>query len=101
MQGFAPAIAVREVLSRRSPLRGSRWLPVLVVSVCLAISACWELLEWLGAEVFEGGDPVFLGGQGDPWDTQWDMFLALVGALVALGLFSRLHDRQLNSLQVR
>lgn len=101
MQGFAPAIAVREVLWRRSPLRGSRCLPVLVVSVCLAISASWELLEWLGAELFEGGDPAFLGGQGDPWDTQWDMLLALVGALVSLGLFSRLHGRQLERLQVR
>ncbi len=101
MQGFAPAIAAREVLWRRSSLCGSSWLPVLVVSVCLAISACWELLEWLGAEVFEGGDTAFLGGQGDPWDTQWDMFLALVGALVSLGLFSRMHDRQLEALQVR
>lgn len=95
MQGFAPAIAVREILWRRSPLRRSRWLPVLVVTCCLAISACWELLEWLGALVVQNGDPAFLGGQGDPWDTQWDLFLALVGSILALALFSRLHDRQL------
>ncbi|MDQ3506211.1 MAG: DUF2238 domain-containing protein [Actinomycetota bacterium] len=96
MQGFAPAIAVREILWRRSPLRGSRWLPVLVITFCLAISVCWELLEWLGALLVENGDPAFLGGQGDPWDTQWDLFLALVGSVLALALFSRSHDRQLS-----
>ena len=63
--------------------------------MCLAISACWELVEWLGAYVVEGGDPGFLGGQGDPWDTQWDILLALVGAVVALLLLSRVHNRQL------
>lgn len=98
LQGFVPAIAAREVPWRRSPLRGSRWLPWLVVAVCLAISASWELLEWAGAVVVEGGDPAFLGGQGDPWDTQWDMLLALLGAVLALSLFSRPHDRQLDAL---
>jgi putative membrane protein len=96
MQGFAPAIAVREVLWRRSPLRGSRWLAPLTVCVCLAISAFWELLEWWGAYAVAGGDPAFLGAQGDPWDTQWDMLLALVGAVVALLLLTRVHDRALS-----
>jgi putative membrane protein len=98
LQGFAPAIAIREVLWRRSPLAGTRWLPVVVVSMCLALSALWELLEWAGAEATRGGDPEFLGGQGDVWDTQWDMLLALVGALVSLALLTRLHDRQLHQL---
>jgi putative membrane protein len=95
MQGFAPALAAREVLWRLSPLRGSRWLAPLTVCVALAISAFWELLEWWGAYALRGGDPAFLGAQGDPWDTQWDMFLALVGAVVALAALSRWHDRQL------
>jgi putative membrane protein len=98
MQGFAPAILVREILWRRSPLRGSRWLPVLTVSVCLAFSAFWELMEWWGAYAVAGGDPAFLGAQGDPWDTQWDMLMALIGAILALVSLSRLHDRQLREL---
>jgi putative membrane protein len=98
LQGFAPAIAVREVLWRCSPLRGSRWLPWLTLSVCLAISAFWELMEWWGALLVEGGNPSFLGGQGDPWDTQWDMLLALFGAGLALVTLSRVHDRQLERL---
>lgn len=97
LQGFVPAIAVREVLCRRSPLRNSQWLVPLTICVCLALSAAWELLEWAGAFVVEGGDPAFLGGQGDPWDTQWDMLLALVGATIALATLSRLHDRQLSA----
>jgi putative membrane protein len=101
MQGFAPAIVVREVLWRRSPLRGSRWLAPLTVCVCLAISAFWELLEWWGAEATAGGDPAFLGGQGDPWDTQWDMFLALTGAILALATLTRLHNRALVCLHNR
>ena len=100
LQGFVPAVAAREVLWRRSPLRGTRWLPWLTVAVCLAISASWELLEWAGAVVVEGGDPAFLGGQGDPWDTQWDMLLALVGATLAVLVLRRPHDRQLAVLAV-
>jgi len=98
MQGFAPAVAIREILWRRSPLRGSRWLAPLTVCVALAVSAFWELLEWWGAYAVQGGDPAFLGRQGDPWDTQWDMFLALVGAVLALATLSRWHDRQLTQL---
>jgi putative membrane protein len=97
-QGFVPAILAREVLVRRSALAGSRWLPFLVVCVCLAASAFYELVEWWTSVLTSGGATAFLGTQGDPWDTQWDMLWALVGALVALALLSRIHDRQLASL---
>jgi putative membrane protein len=100
MQGFAPAVAVREVLWRTSPLRGTRWLAPLTVCVCLALSATWELLEWASAYAVAGGDPAFLGAQGDPWDTQWDIALALAGAVTALLTLSRWHDRQLRSPRI-
>ncbi|NEA40731.1 DUF2238 domain-containing protein [Streptomyces sp. SID11385] len=94
-QGFVPAVLVRELLARTSPLRGSRWLPPLTVCACLAFSAVFEMLEWLAAVT--GGDAAdaFLGTQGDVWDTQWDMFCALLGAACALLLLSRVHDRAL------
>jgi len=95
MQGFVPAIVAREVLWRTSPLRGSRWLGPLVVSVCLAVSACYELVEWLVAEATGTAAEAFLGTQGDVWDTQWDMAMAGMGALLALLLLSRLHEQQL------
>ncbi|HEX5817924.1 MAG TPA: DUF2238 domain-containing protein [Gemmatimonadales bacterium] len=97
-QGFVPAILAREILWRRSPLRGSRWLPFVVVSICLAFSACYEFLEWWTALATGEGATAFLGTQGDPWDTQWDMFLALVGATTAMLTLSRLHERQLRAL---
>lgn len=97
-QGFVPAILTREILLRRSPLRQGKWLFFLVASVCLAFSACYEFLEWWAALL--GGDAAedFLGTQGDIWDTQWDMFLALIGALSAQLLLARSHDRQLAAL---
>ena len=97
-QGFIPAILAREILVRRSPLAGSRWLPFLVASVCLAFSALYELIEWAAALATGEAATAFLGTQGDPWDTQWDMFLALCGALLAQALLWRLHDRQLARL---
>ncbi len=98
MQGFTPAIVAREVLLRRSPLPGSRWLPFLVVCFCLAFSAFYEMIEWWVA-VASGDEAVaFLATQGDVWDTQWDMFLALVGATMALALLSGLHGRQLGRM---
>jgi putative membrane protein len=97
-QGFVPAILAREILWRRSPLRGSRWLGFVVVSICLAFSAFYELIEWWTAAASGEAADAFLGTQGDPWDTQWDMFLALLGALSALLLLRRVHDRQLASL---
>jgi putative membrane protein len=101
MQGFVPAIVAREVLWRTSPLRGSRWLAPLVLSVCLAVSACYELVEWLVAVVTGSAAEAFLGTQGDVWDTQWDMAMAGVGAACALLLQSGLHERQLRRLVVR
>jgi putative membrane protein len=95
VQGFVPAILVREILVRRSPLVGSRWLGPLVVCACLAFSAFFEMIEWWSALAAGSAADDFLATQGDVWDTQWDMFLALVGAITSLAVFSRLHDRQL------
>jgi len=94
-QGFVPAILAREILLRASPLRPGGWLFFLVLCVCLAISACYEFLEWWVAELSGEEAIAFLATQGDVWDTQWDMFLALLGATAALLLLSGLHDRQL------
>jgi putative membrane protein len=94
-QGFVPALAAREVLLRASPLRPGRWLFVLVTAVTLSVSALYELAEWAAAVALGQGADAFLGTQGDPWDTQWDMFLALVGALAAQLLLARVQDRQL------
>ena len=94
-QGFVPAILAREILLRRTPLRPGRWLFFLVTCVCLAISACYELIEWWTAVATGEAATAFLGTQGDPWDTQWDMFIALVGAVAAQLLLARVHDRQL------
>ena len=99
VQGFVPAMLAREILIRRSPLRGSRWLPFLVVCFCLAFSAFYELIEFWTALATGEAAEAFLGTQGDPWDTQWDMMLALIGALTALGLLSPWHDRQLQELE--
>jgi putative membrane protein len=100
-QGFVPAIVAREVLLRRSPLQRGKWLFFLVTCVCLAISASYELIEWLAALLGGSSADAFLGTQGDVWDTQWDMFTALVGALSALVLLPRIHDRQLDRLSAR
>lgn len=99
-QGFVPAIFAREVLLRTSPLRPGRWLFALVTAVCLAFSAFYELFEWWTALLGGGGQSVeaFLGTQGDPWDTQWDMFTALIGALISQLTMARWHDRQLAAL---
>lgn len=100
-QGFIPAILIREILLRTSPLRPGRWLFVIVTAMCLAFSACYEFFEW-GAAVAGGhAADAFLGTQGDVWDTQWDMFCALIGAIVALLTLSRVHDRSLAALLQR
>jgi len=109
-QGFVPAILAREILLRRSPLgetmrrgpspsSGGKWLFFLVCCVCLAISAVYEFLEWWSAVILGEGAKEFLGTQGDEWDTQWDMFLALTGAITAQLLLARMHDRQLAALR--
>lgn len=97
-QGFVPAIAAREVLLRRSPLRSGKWLAFLVVCVCLAISATYELIEWLSAVIMGQGADEFLGTQGDSFDTQADMAMALLGAVIAQLVLNRRHDRQLARL---
>ncbi len=106
-QGFVPAILTREILLRTSPLRDrgdgqpSRWLGFLVVSGCLAFSACYELFEWLTAVTSGEAAEAFLGTQGDPWDTQTDMAMALVGAVCALVVLARWHDRSLAKMTER
>jgi putative membrane protein len=94
--GVFPAFITREVLLRRTPLRRGAWLTFLVLSVILAVAAFWELLEWW-VTLLVAGDvgQAFLGSQGDVWDAQWDMLLALVGAAVALPLGSSAHDRSM------
>ena len=94
-QGFVPAIVAREILISRSPLRAGKWLFFIVLSVCLAISACYELIEWWSALIGGSAADAFLGTQGDPFDTQADMFMALIGAVAAQVLLTRVHDRQI------
>jgi putative membrane protein len=101
MQGFVPAMLVRELLSRTSPLRGSRWLAPLTVCACLAFSALFEMFEWAAAVIGGAAADDFLATQGDVWDTQWDMFCALIGATLSLLLLSRVHDRQLAAVRAQ
>jgi putative membrane protein len=98
MQGFVPALVAREILLRGAYVQGRRMLAFLCVCIVLAISASYELIEWGAALALGQGADEFLGTQGDPWDTQSDMFLALIGAGVALLLFTRLQDRQIEAL---
>jgi len=99
-QGFIPAILAREILLRRTPLRPGGWLNFLSVAICLAFSAFYELIEWWTALATGEAATAFLGTQGDPWDTQWDMFLALVGACVSLVTLRHAHDRALHRVAV-
>jgi putative membrane protein len=98
-QGFVPALAAREILIRGDYVRGRRMLAFVVVCIVLAISATYELIEWATALLLGQGADEFLGTQGDPWDTQSDMFAALVGAGTALLLMSRVHDRQIGEFR--
>ncbi len=98
VQGFVPAILAREILIRRSPLAGSRWLAFVVVCICLAFSAFFELIEWWSALIMGAAADAYLATQGDVWDTQADMLCALIGAIAAVTLLSRLHDRQLGRM---
>lgn len=97
-QGFVPAMVAREIFVRRGVVNGAGWRYLLVVCFCLAFSACYELIEWWTAVSTGEAATAFLGTQGDVWDTQWDMFLALVGANVALLALGRWHDRELREL---
>jgi putative membrane protein len=99
-QGFVPALIAREILIRGQHVQGRRILAFLVVCVVLAISATYEFIEWGAALAMGQGADEFLGTQGDPWDTQSDMFFALGGSITALLFFSRLHNRQLTRLSL-
>ncbi len=96
-QGFIPALIAREILLRTSPLKSGKWLFFLVTMTCMGISVMYEFIEWWAALVAGGGATEFLGTQGDVWDTQWDMFLATIGAITAQVTLSRVQDRQLNA----
>ena len=99
MQGFVPAMVAREILIRGAYVRGRKMTGFLCICIAMAISACYELIEW-GAALYLGqGADEFLGTQGDPWDTQSDMFMALIGSSTAMALLSGWHDRQLARLR--
>jgi putative membrane protein len=94
-QGFVPALVAREILLRKGVLREGGWLFFLVTCVCMAISACYEFIEWWTAVAAGGAADAFLGTQGDVWDTQWDMFTAMCGAIAAQLLLAGRHGRQI------
>ena len=100
-QGFVPAMIAREILLRKNIVKKSGWLFFIVCCICLAISACYEFIEWWVAVASGEGADAFLGTQGDVWDTQWDMFIALIGAILAQILLSNRHDKQLFNLKTQ
>lgn len=100
-QGFIPAMVAREILLRQTPLQPGGWLFTLVTSVALAISAAYEFIEWWAALALGAGADEFLATQGDPFDTQADMLMATLGAMLAQALLARWHDRQLARLRPR
>ena len=95
-QGFIPAMLVREILIRTSPLRRGKWLIFIVISICLAVSAFYELIEFAYATAAGESADSFLGSQGDIWDAQWDMTFALIGSICSLLFLSKLHNRFLS-----
>jgi putative membrane protein len=99
MQGFVPFLLMREILLRGGYLGSRSMAAFLSVCVAMAISAWYELIEWWSALALGQGADEFLGTQGDPWDTQSDMFFAFIGATTALAIMSRLHDRQMNRMK--
>lgn len=100
-QGFVPAILAREILIRKQVVNGVSWLNFYIISICLAFSAFYELIEWWVALLSDQAAEAFLGTQGDNWDTQSDMAIALVGAILAIITLSKTHNRQLLSLKSR
>ena len=101
VQGFVPAMIAREILLRKNIVKKSGWLFFIVCCIGLAISACYEFIEWWVAVASGEGADAFLGAQGDVWDTQWDMFIALIGAILAQILLSNRHDKQLFNLKTQ
>jgi putative membrane protein len=100
-QGFIPAIIAREILLKKSPLTKGAWLFFIVCCICLSISVVYEFLEWWVAVYSGEAADKFLGTQGDVWDTQWDMLLALIGAISAQLVLAKVHDRQMMQMQGR
>lgn len=98
-QGFIPALISREILLGKSVVKSGKMLFFIVVCICLAISASYELIEWGVAKATGTAADAFLGTQGDVWDTQWDMFMALIGSIVALSMFSNSHDRYIRRIE--
>ncbi len=94
-QWFIPAVAARELLLRTSPLKPGKWMFFIVVSICLAFSAFYELIEWWTSVSQGASAEAFLGTQGDEWDAQWDMFMCLVGAVISMLILPKLHDRSM------
>lgn len=94
-QGLVPALAAREILLRGAYVKPGKMLVFIVICIVLAVSACYELIEWAAAVAFGQGAEEFLGTQGDPWDTQSDMLTALIGSIATIALLSRWHDKQL------
>ena len=101
MQGVTPALLAREIFIRGGYVAGRRMTAFLCVCVAMTVSACYELIEWWAALAMGQGAEAFLGTQGDVWDTQADMFCALIGAIVALALLSRVQDAQIRALSMR
>lgn len=100
-QGFTPAVAIREAFVRGHAIGARAWLAPLTLAACLAISAAYELVEWCAGVFLGGAAGAFIAAQGDPWDTQSDMAMALLGASCALLFLSRIHDRQLQGLSMK
>jgi len=98
VQGVVPAMLGRELLLRTSPLQRGKWLFFLLCCVSLAVSACYEFIEWWAAVINDQAAEAFLGTQGDNWDAQWDMFLALTGSILSQLTLAKLQDRQLDKL---
>ena len=99
VQGFVPAMIAREILIRKSVVKNSEWLFFIVCCICLGISVCYEFVEWWVAVASGTAAEAFLGTQGDVWDTQWDMFMALIGAVAAQILLAKTHSKQILAIQ--
>ena len=98
MQGLVPALLAREVLLRKTPLARGGWLFFLVICVCALVTVSYEFIEWWSALIGGASADAFLGTQGDPWDTQWDMFLAITGAIAAQLTLAGVQDRELKAV---
>lgn len=101
MQGFGPAIYAREIIARTSPVRSGKWLTFMSITVPLAFSALYEIIEWLASLTNPADTEAFLGTQGYIWDTQTDMFWCLIGSIVALLLLARLHNKYLSGIDIK